>query len=138
MKILSLIIIALLSFSACSQQPVQKDVLEKNQQMPKWIFMPNQDGILGAVGSSRVHFKGIAAQRNLAIERALNEMSKESGVEVHTTSTLNQSSQGTIAIKNEHGEYSFQTSQGGVHAYIAAVWINPTNKEMYIWMREKK
>ena len=136
MKTITLIILALL-FNACAQQ-AQPNLSQQNQQMPQWVFMPNKDGVLGAVGSARVHFKGIAAQRNLAIERALNEMSKESGVEVHTTSTINQASQGSMATKNEHGEYSFQTSHGKVHAHIAAVWVNPENKEMFIWMRENK
>jgi len=127
-------LLLLTSFSACSQ-PATKTLPQQTSQMPTWIFTPYKDGILGSVGSAKVHFKGSAHQRKLAISRALDELARQHGVQVHTeTSLLQTDTNGRTDSRS--GIYSFQTSDGIVSAHIEAVWQDPTTKELFVWMRD--
>jgi len=128
--------LTLVGMSACgSNTPAPAANTQSNAQMPVWILNPNKDGILGGVGSAKVHFKGSAAQRDLAIQRALNELAKQHGVQVHTETTQSQSDNNGM-VSSRAGDYSFQTSDGKVSAHVEAVWQDPNTKEIFVWMRD--
>lgn len=136
-KYLSIAAVIALAFSACAQAPVKKQQTSQNAQMPEWVYQPTQDGINGAVGSAKTHFKGRAAQRSLAISRALDELAKQHGVNVHTASNSHQSSHGGM-VGSQSDQYSFQTSDGIVTAHIEKVWLDPKTNELFVWMRDSK
>lgn len=136
-KYLSIVAVIALTFSACAQAPVEKQQTSQNAQMPEWVYQPNKDGILGAVGSARTHFDGRDAQRSLATSRALDELAKQHGVHVKTSTSQHQSSHGGM-VGSQSDQYSFQTSDGIVTAHIEKIWLDQTNNELFVWMRENK
>ena len=125
--ILSILISTL--FSACQNRALPKPI-----QMPKWINQPYANGHIGAVGSAKPHFKGVSAQRKLAIARALDELSQQSGVKIQSEILTKQSRKG-IRSNSSIESYSVQNSSGKVvKAHIEQVWTNPKTKEIYIWL----
>lgn len=126
-KALATSFIVLFCFTGCAKpHPVKPP--------PKWISNPYQNGKIGAVGSAKIHFKGDAEQRRLAISRALDELAHQQGVEV-TSQILRKEKSDAFAASSESEVYSFQKNSGEViHAHIEAVWKDPRNGELFIWM----
>ena len=128
MKTFTLFTITLLLLCGCHGKQPQK------QERPTWINNPHQSGTTGAVGSAKIHFEGSAAQRKLAISRALDELAQQQGVVV-TSQILRQDSREGELTSSKADIYSFQKNSGEtVHAYIEAVWQDPETEELFIWM----
>lgn len=89
---------------------------------------------MGGVGISGVHVRGLQAQRELAIERAINEIAGQMGVEVSNFSksvTVGHKDQ----IKTQREIYSFQTVDGQiVQAVLRELWTDPETRDLYVWM----
>lgn len=106
----------------------------QTQERPAWINNPHLQGMTGAVGSAKIHFDGSAAQRKLAISRALDELAQQQGVVV-TSQVLRQDSREGELTSSKADIYSFQKNSGEtVHAHIEAVWQDPETEELFIWM----
>ncbi len=101
---------------------------------PYWYWRPNVDGKTGGVGISGMHIKGLNAQRGLAIQRAIDDISRQLGVEVKnitkTTTVGNQNS-----VHTEMETYSIQMVDGTtVKATIRELWEDSDTNELYVWM----
>lgn len=98
-QFLSIVSVLLLSGcannSALNTKPV---TIDSNQ--PAWISNPyiglSKDSI-AAVGCARVHFKGVAAQKKLAISRAIDEIATEVKTTVNNV-TLTKNVNGSSSI----------------------------------------
>lgn len=123
-KLSSVILIALF-LSACGGSSSAKP---KNER-PDWIY--NHDG--GVVGICDTHMKGDAAQEQVAIDRALEKLSKQQGVEVSSTSTSTQKESG-----GHYGSGHSSTAQikasNKVKATIKDAWRDPKTNRYYVWM----
>ena len=120
--------LSLFIITGCSSHS-SKPVIE-----PKWLYKPNINGKTGAVGSSKPHFKGKTAQRRVAVSRALDELAQQSGVEVGSIIMRNEKNS-AIGVSSSTTVRSIQKTSGTViNAHIQEVWINPKNKEMYVWL----
>ncbi|MFW6099758.1 MAG: hypothetical protein ACOC90_00090, partial [Bacteroidota bacterium] len=51
-------------------------------ERPDWFWNPSMDGQIGGIGASGPHVRGINAQRQLAISRAIDEIARQMEVEV--------------------------------------------------------
>ena len=137
MKRIFLALIILFSFSACQKektpQPIIKTV-KKSKAQPTWIFSPNIDEKVGAVGSAFPHFKGKTYQRRLAVSRGLEELAQQSGVQVQSTIKTIQKRNGSQT--NARAEiYTIQNSANEtIKAHIEEVWSDPQTQELYIWL----
>lgn len=118
-------------FIGCKEE---KRIIPPTIKEPQWIYQPNLTGKIGAVGSAKEHFKGKTAQRRLAISRALDELSQQSGVQVQSTIKRNEKRDGLYT--NSSAEiYTVQNSANEtIQAHIEAIWIHPKTKEIYIWL----
>ena len=130
-KLLPFLFVTLLLFVGCQKQPTPQ---LSGMQKPSWVFNPNQDGKVGAVGIAGLTYdQKHSSQRNLAITRALDELSLQKGVKVklqlHKQETLSHNKSNTQI--NEKSNY---TSSTNVTAHIEKVWRDKLSNELYIWM----
>lgn len=101
---------------------------------PSWIMNPNQGGKIGAVGSAnRVYDGKTSTKRQLAITRALDELSLQQGVKVKMSMTKSeQVTNDRVQSKVDvDATYSANTT---VTAHIEAMWQDPLSAELFIWM----
>ena len=121
-------------FSGCGGA-TPAPVAKSNSQMPDWVFNPNQDGILGAVGSAKPHFKGTAAQIALAQDRGREEIAKQKSSSVVGESSSNQSSNSGM-VRSQVENSSKVTTNQKVSTHQAAILKDPKSGEVFVWMRE--
>ncbi len=106
-------------------------------QYPDWFYTPSGSGYIGGVGISGTHFNGKTAQRELAISRALDDIARQLGVSVATTSIITTSGS-ELGVSSNISLYSVQSVDGkNFQATIKEVWEHPTTKELYIYMTTK-
>lgn len=101
---------------------------------PEWVFNPSVPGKVAGIGIARYNFNGGHAQRTAAIQRAIDEIARQLGVTVDSTSEIT-----TVADRNSSASnmqsYSFQTVDGNVvTANARKWWKDPTTQELYVWM----
>lgn len=113
-------IISIILFVGCNSQ---YNATIKNEK-PKWLFDPyiDEDNI-AAVGCSQIHFKGIEAQKNLAISRAIDRIATQNSVIVENV-TMRQS----ITQNNQKGNSSSTSSS--LHT-VNNVKISTKIKDIY-------
>lgn len=75
---------------ACMAQPQQQPVQPQKPQRPAWIDNPRTAGKIVGLGRAGFHFNGHAAQRELAMSRALDEIARQMGVTVNSIMVVNQ------------------------------------------------
>ncbi len=123
------LLIGLCLVSCYHTQNVVKDV-----NKPEWYYRPNIAGKIGGVGISGPHVSGLNAQRDLAVTRAIDDISRQMGVAVQNITKIE-----TIGDKNstqtQMESYSIQTVKGEtVRAKIKEFWEDPETKQLYVWM----
>lgn len=102
---------------------------------PSWVMNPGAvEGKVAGVGIAKPHINGRQAQRQLAIQRAIDEIAHQMGVSVTSMqklSTVGASDHATTSMES----YSFQTTSGKVVTAVAkAWWYDEANEELYVWM----
>lgn len=103
-------------------------------ERPHWFHNPNDGGKMGGVGISGIHIRGLQAQRELAIERAINEIARQMGVKVSNFSK-SVSVGNKDMVRTGRETYSIQTVNGtSVEAVIEELWTDPETNEFYVWM----
>lgn len=73
------LIVSIIFFQGCVKQTDTH--IPKYKEEPKWLLNPYIDGdSIAAVGCSQIHFKGIEAQKNLAISRAVDRIASQNSI----------------------------------------------------------
>jgi hypothetical protein len=125
----TLIILVMFGFTGCNQ-PEPKI----SSSTPSWILNPNQNGKIGAIGSAGMVYDGkTSTKRKLAITRALDELSLQQGVKVQLSMTKTEQLSNDRTSVNMNANSSYKSNET-ITAHIEAVWENPKNKELFIWM----
>lgn len=115
-------------FMGCATGPLEK---------PEWFYDPNMTGKPGGIGISGPHIRGIQAQRNLAIDRAVDELAKQMGITVKNVSKTSRSGNRDTSISHQQS-YSIHTVEGQtISAEIEELWHNPQTNELFVWMVAK-
>ncbi len=128
-KLLSSIIV-LFVMAGCSLQPATT----KLNTTPSWIVNPNQNGKIGAVGSSMITYdQKRSTQRKLAITRALDELSLQRGVKVQMSMTKEESYTNGNTNTHMNVEASYDVREE-ITAHIEDVYEDKISKELFIWM----
>ena len=128
-NLFSLIALLVVVLTGCSGQP---EVKSKYQE-PSWIMNPNQDGKIGAVGSSHRHINGTRAQRKLAMTSALDELSLQQGVDVKVNMAKIERVRNNESKTNLDINVTYN-SDNTITAHIQEIWKDPSSGELYIWM----
>lgn len=110
------------------------ETINPNVARPHWFYNPCEGCQMGGIGISGTHIRGLQAQRELATERAINEIARQMGVKVSNFSK-------TVSVGNkdkvqtERETYSIQTVDGNsVQAVIEELWTDPKTNDLYVWM----
>jgi len=124
----------ILVFSLCVHACYYVQQSPKQNGKPDWFWRPNVEGKIGGVGVAGPHINGIGAQRELAISRAIEDISRQMGVTVSSVSRT-----GTAGSKDgaltQMETYSIQTVTGQtVRAKIREFWQEPETQKLYVWM----
>ncbi|MEA2019040.1 MAG: hypothetical protein U9N59_11385 [Campylobacterota bacterium] len=123
MFIKSLIIVSVMLFTGCIKQQNSTPVTKQNVE-PKWISDPYVDNDkIAAVGCARTHFKGIEAQKNLAISRAIDRIATQNQVTVNN-STLREKS-------SSNGRKGSSSSQSTSLQSVDNVKVSTKTKAIY-------
>ena len=109
--------------------------ISNNVSMPEWILNPSKNGVIGGVGYCAAHIHGITGQKELATQRALEDIARQKGVLVNSVMLVTSKSSNQTKLPDTTTENisSYQTKQN-IKAYIKEVWVNPVTKEMYVYM----
>lgn len=104
---------------------------------PSWVNNPSVSDKIAGIGICGIHVNGKTAQRNLAIQRAVDEIAAQLGVTVNNVALV--STKGTSSAASTSVEsYSLQSVDGKVvSAVIKGTWTDPKTSELYIWMVTK-
>lgn len=146
-----LLIFFIVSFLGCanhSKEIVKSNDKQKNanyslvkhngRMVPSWVLSPSKNGKIGGVGKCGFHVNGYTAQKELATERALEDIARQKGVEI--TSSLKISSQGSnytnmpSTVSESKSEQRVMNT--GVKAHIEEIWQDEITKDLYIYMIE--
>jgi len=81
-KLLIISLLILINFSACSKNAPTANKIVNNE--PKWMTDPVKEanGKITAIGCSARHYKGIQAQKKLALKRAIDEIAMQTNTRV--------------------------------------------------------
>jgi hypothetical protein len=130
------LILTVFLFYACTALNVSSGGLVNGK--PSWFWLPNDGELLGGVGESGTHIDGLSAQRQLAVQRAIEDIARQKGVTVSSIQTLKQhateaSSSASLDV------YSIQTVSGiTVTARVREFWVDPQTKRLLVWVTEVK
>jgi hypothetical protein len=118
-------ILALLFLGGCGASASPKPGYQK----PEWVMNHSE----GAVGICDTHMKGDAAQEQVAIDRALEKLSRQQGVEVQSQSvSIQKESAGHYG--SGHSSSANIKSNNRVKASIKETWRDPKTNRYYVWM----
>lgn len=119
-------IFSVVFFSGCgATAPAPKAGHEK----PEWVYNHTE----GAVGICDTHMKGDAAQEQVAMDRALEKLSKQQGVEVQSQS-VSQQKETAAYYSSGHKSTATIKANNKVNAKIKDTWRDPRNNRYYVWM----
>jgi len=84
MKITIYIILLILFFSGCANTSNINSKAISNNNEPAWLLNPQKEAgdKLTAVGCAAIHYKGVTAQKKLAVSRAIDEIATQVRVKV--------------------------------------------------------
>ncbi len=117
-----LLLLTLIITVACSAK--------SNAVYPDWFYKPSGDGYTGGIGISGTHFLGKTAQRELAISRAIDDISRQLGIDVNNKIVVSSTN-----TETNINAYSIQSVNGQkFRAKIVEIWLHPTTNEMYVYM----
>jgi len=133
-NVIKVLVLALLSFlfSSCTSQP--KPNIKNVNNLPSWIFDPNQSGSIGAVGECGTHFYGKSMQRKVAIIRAIEELAMQSKIKVDTS--INTSTKViNTKVNNKTKTKTYISAKGIlVNAYIEEFYYDNKTEILYVWI----
>ena len=116
------VIISLLLFSGCV--PVNNSIVKKEPSEPKWLQDPYlENDKIAATGCAKRHFKGISAQKDLAVSRAIDRIATQNSVIVDNVTLRKKSVSNGIRETSSASSSSLQT--------INNVKISTKNKAFY-------
>lgn len=102
--------------------------------LPSWVWKPGFNGKIGGFGSCGMHVNGLTGQRELAIQRAIDQIARQMGVRVRNTQHMETTGTKDSAVTRVDS-YSIQTVDGAtVKAEVKEYWEDKRTGELYVWM----
>jgi hypothetical protein len=101
---------------------------------PQWYWKPSDGEKTGGVGISGMHVSGKNAQRELTVQRAIDDIARQMGVRVSSISQTRTSGSSEGAT-TQMDTYSIHTVTGEtIKAKINEFWLDNQTDELYVWM----
>ena len=130
----SLLIVSTLLFNGCV---IQNNTPTKIEE-PKWLIDPYiQNDKIAAVGCAKIHFKGISAQKDLAISRAIDRIATQNKVIVNNvTMRKKSSSNGSRRSSSSSSSSLHSVNNVSISTKTKALYTKPNN-EICAWVVQK-
>ncbi|MBZ4683246.1 MAG: hypothetical protein PWP46_126 [Fusobacteriaceae bacterium] len=136
MKKLIILLLFVLTIIGCANSNInnfgqEKKLVKLDKVYPEWFYNPRMNKYSYAgVGVAKESAYGVYRQRQLAIERGIDEIARQLGTKVSTiTERVETESNSKFSV------YSVQTVDGNiVQAILQEIWIDERTKEMYAWL----
>lgn len=127
LRVVSLFLVGMVLLTGCNSQP------EPNQR-PAWVLNPNAGHKNGAVGvAGRTYDQKVSTKRKLAITRALDELSLQSGVKVELSIDKREVVSNDRANTHMDSQSNYAAS-ANITAHIEDIWEDTKTGELYVWM----
>ena len=135
LKLLSLIVSVIL-LSGCI--PPDNTTVTKQNTEPKWLLDPYiQNDKIAAVGCARTHFKGIEAQKDLAISRAIDRIATQNSVIVDNITYRQKSNSNGNKINSSSASSSLHTVEKIKISTKTKAIYTKTDGEICAWVVQK-
>ena len=118
-----------LAVASCGSSNNKQPLLDTK---PAWVDNPQTLGDKVALGQAALHINGHAEQRKLAHTRALDELSRQMGVQVTTQTDYRQTMTDMSSNSNIQSQSSHRVQGATVNAVIKAEWFDPSSNVFYI------
>lgn len=120
----------------CAQNNPKQAQISNNE--PAWILNPQieSNGKLAGSGCSRIHYKGIQAQKKLAISRAIEQIAIQKSVKVKSIAYRQKSNQnGLISSKGQSSSLQ-EVENVSLSTHIKKIHTKD-NGDICAWVIEK-
>lgn len=97
---------------------------------PAWIEQPGD----GVSASAAIHVRGRAAQEELAIARAREELAKRRGVTIDSASRIEQHYRAGRLATDSGKQISETVSGIEVRSRVQAKWLDPDTGVLWVWV----
>ena len=135
LKLISLIVSVML-LSGCNSQ--NNTTVTKQNTEPKWLLDPYiQNDKIAAVGCARTHFKGIEAQKDLAISRAIDRIATQNSVIVDNITYRQKSNSNGNKINSSSASSSLHTVEKIKISTKTKAIYTKTDGEICAWVVQK-
>jgi len=130
------IIVSVMLFQGCV--PQNSTTVTKQNTEPKWLLDPYlDDDKIAAVGCSLIHFKGVSAQKKLAISRAIDEIARQNSVIVENTTYRKKSSnKGRRGISSSNSSSLHTVDKVNISTKTKALYTKPDG-EICAWVAQR-
>jgi uncharacterized lipoprotein YajG len=127
------LIASVMLFVGCSSQ--NNTTVPKQNQEPQWLLDPYIDNDkFAAVGCAQRHIKGISAQKDLAISRAIDRIATQNGVTVeNVTMREKTTSNGRRGSSSSKSSSLHTVSEVTVSTKTKAIYKN-NDGEICVWV----
>lgn len=135
MKKYLIVLFVFISFFSLGCSGAKKVSLGQSTDKPAWFWKPSVGEQIGGVGISKAHVRGISAQRELAVSRAIESIASQLGVHVENVTTISSRATSAGGSSTQMDSYSIHTVDGKhVKATVKEFWQDPYTNELYVWM----
>ncbi|SFX81037.1 hypothetical protein [Marinospirillum alkaliphilum] len=130
---LLLLVMVFFLLGGCTS-PSTTSVTSADSMRPLWVDKPHTEAGLVGLGQAGRHFRGPQAQRDLAMQRALDEIARQQGVTIRGQSVSRDSLSGGMST-SRYDVVSVQTVDGQqVRASVRYEWHDKDADVLYILM----
>jgi hypothetical protein len=138
MYLKSLIVISTILFSGCTLPVQNSSKVVKQQQEPQWLLDPyTENDKIAAVGCAKIHFKGVTAQKDLAISRAIDRIATQNKVTVeNVTMRRKSSSNGSRGSSSSSSSSLHSVDKLSISTKTKAVYTKP-NGDICAWVVQR-
>jgi hypothetical protein len=128
-------IVSVMLFQGCVQQN-NTTVTKKNVE-PKWLLNPYIDNDrIAAIGCSQIHFKGIEAQKDLAISRAIDRIATQNSVVIENITYRQINSDGKKRTSNSKSSSLHTVEKIKISTKIKSIY-RKYDGEICAWVVQK-
>lgn len=133
---LSTFIISIFLLQGCNA--LHQETTKNTLKSPKWLLDPYiENDTIAAIGCAKRHFKGIEAQKDLAISRAVDRIATQKSVTVdNVTLYKKESSNGQKGRTSSHSSSLHGVEKVNVSTKIKDLYTKPDG-EICVWVVEK-
>ena len=121
--------------TACAQNSIEKP--QNKKALPNWILDPQSgsNGKLAGSGCSKIHYKGIEAQKKLAISRAIEQIAIQKKVKINTSTYRNKLNQNGVLSSTSKNSSLQEVEDLNISSMVKEIYLKE-NGDICAWVIE--